>query len=100
MDCKNNFYVEAKDRKTGKTQSLHRLVMGNPQNAHVDHLNHNPRENRKQNLRIVNRNQNMANAKKRKDNTSGVKGFHIQIKLVNGRLTYKSIAKDIQKLFQ
>ena len=53
--------------------SLHRLIMDNP-NSHVDHINHKPNDNRKCNLRVVTREQNQANTKLRKDNTSGTKG--------------------------
>ena len=70
---KNDHYVESRDNDKKVYISLHRIIMDNP-NGDVDHINHNPQDNRKSNLRVTTRSQNMANAKRRKDNTSGVKG--------------------------
>lgn len=53
---------------------LHRYIMDCPDGMDVDHKNHNKFDNRKSNLRIVNRSQNMMNKSKRSDNTSGVTG--------------------------
>lgn len=71
---KSNNYVEGKDENQ-KTISLHRLVMGYPK-YQIDHINHHPNDNRKINLRIVDRCQNQANTKIRVDNTSGTKGVY------------------------
>lgn len=71
---KSNNYVEGMDEQRNSI-SLHRLVMGFP-NCHIDHINHNPQDNRKRNLRLVTREQNQANTKIRKDNTSGIKGVY------------------------
>lgn len=68
---KSNNYVEGMDEQRNSI-SLHRLIMGFP-NCHIDHINHNPQDNRKCNLRLVTREQNQANTKLRKDNTSGTK---------------------------
>jgi len=67
-------YVEGRDND-GNYVSLHRIILDNP-NCHIDHINHNPSDNRIQNLRLVTREQNQANTKIRVDNTSGVKGVH------------------------
>lgn len=71
---KNNLYVESR-KEDGAYISLHRLLMNEPE-LHVDHINHKPNDNRKNNLRIVTREQNQANAKLRIDNTSGIKGVY------------------------
>ena len=71
---KSNNYVEGMDEQRNPI-SLHRLIMGFP-NCHIDHMNHNPQDNRKCNLRLVTREQNQANAKLRVDNTSGIKGVY------------------------
>ena len=57
-----------------KGQCLHRLLMGFPKGLVVDHINHNPLDNRRINLRIVTDTQNKQN---RKDNTSGILGVDI-----------------------
>lgn len=56
--------------------SLHRLIMGFPENKEVDHIIHpskfgNKFDNRKSNLRIVNKSQNQMNKHKQSNNTSG-----------------------------
>lgn len=59
-----------------KNIPLHRLVMECPDDKIVDHINHNPCDNRKCNLRIVTLSQNNANKIKQSNNTSGVTGVY------------------------
>ena len=70
--CKG--YARAAERGTGKNISLHRLVMG--AEKEVDHINRNPADNRKANLREVTRAQNNMNAGLSKNSQSGVTGVH------------------------
>ena len=53
---------------------LHRLVMNAPDKTEVDHINGDGLDNRKENLRIVTHQQNLANQKLSEANTSGYKG--------------------------
>jgi hypothetical protein len=53
---------------------LHRLIMDCPNDKEVDHIDHNPSNNRKINLRIVTSQQNKFNQNVKTNNTSGVKG--------------------------
>ena len=70
--------------KVGKQQvRLHRYVSDiTDDKLIIDHINHDPTENRKCNLRIANKSQNGANRPKNKNNTSGYKGVTT---LKNGR---------------
>ena len=53
---------------------LHRFIMNCPDDKVVDHINHNPLDNRKCNLRICSNQQNCMNANLSKNNTSGYTG--------------------------
>lgn len=70
---KNGYVVN----KTDKLISMHRLVMGFPDNdLEVDHIFHNKNDNRKEKLRIVTPSQNHMNKGKLSTNTSGYTGVY------------------------
>lgn len=52
---------------------MHRLIMKNPK-SDVDHKNWNRLDNRRSNLRLATRSQNIANSKLSSNNTSGYRG--------------------------
>ena len=53
---------------------LHRIIMDDPEDLIVDHINRNPLDNRRDNLRIVSIQENNMNLSIRKTNKSGVSG--------------------------
>lgn len=71
------FYVQSKyfiSTNTKKTIQLHRLIMNCPNNKVIDHINSDPLDNRKSNLRICTSAENAQNKKVNKNNTSGYRG--------------------------
>ena len=61
-------------RTKGPATILHRLLLNAQPGDFVDHINGNPLDNRKSNLRVCSKQQNEFNTKVRKDNTSGYRG--------------------------
>jgi hypothetical protein len=53
---------------------LHRYIVNAPPDKHVDHINCNTLDNRKENLRLCLQIENMHNCKKSKANSTGYKG--------------------------
>jgi hypothetical protein len=64
----NSYVVSTKGIK------LHRLLMNPDDNKDIDHRNGDPLDNRRCNLRVCNRSQNLQNRRKFKNNTSNYKG--------------------------
>lgn len=60
---KNNKYVRGYIR--GRSVLLHRYLMGEPKNLCVDHINHDPLDNRRANLRICTKQENLWNLQKK-----------------------------------
>lgn len=81
--CHRSFHIAYGWNKTpyvafnmGKKKlRLHRVIMGNPEGFFVDHINRNTLDNRKSNLRLATRSQNMANRISR-TGSSKYKGVH------------------------
>lgn len=66
--------VGGRENKTG--MRMHRLIMDAPDGVDVDHIDHNGINNRRNNMRLCTRSENLQNQRKRIDNTSGFKGVH------------------------
>ncbi|WP_144509849.1 AP2 domain-containing protein [Bacillus sp. FJAT-22090] len=66
---KKKYYVV-----TGKGILLHRLIMDAPKGKDIDHIYGDTMDNRKSQLRICDRKQNMSNSKHYANNTSGHRG--------------------------
>ena len=69
---KNGTYVRFSYE--GKKFYLHRFLMQPSKEKVVDHINHNPLDNRKANLRICTHLQNLRNSKSRRNSSSKYKG--------------------------
>lgn len=65
-------------RWEGKQRKVHRIIMGvvEDNSVEVDHINGDPSDNRKCNLRVCTHDKNLKNQKLHKDNTSGYSGVH------------------------
>src|SRR3990167_2096609 len=69
-------YAERQELKSlgGEKIRMHRLIIGAKEGQQADHKNMNRIDNRRGNLRICTKSQNMMNCGRRKNNTSGYKG--------------------------
>lgn len=56
---------------------MHRAILGAPKGVEIDHINHNKIDNRRKNLRLCTRSQNMMNMRKGKMSKDGYKGVYI-----------------------
>lgn len=59
-----------------KHERLHRVIMGNPKDKMVDHVNGDKLDNRKSNLRVTDNAHNKANGRLYRTNKTGYKGVH------------------------
>lgn len=80
-------YAQARALKTQKALMMHRIIMNAPNLLVVDHINHNTIDNRKENLRVVTRQQNQCNVMPRAGTLSRFKGVCLN-KRVNRWIAY------------
>lgn len=72
-------YIRRWDRtsKPARLIGLHREIMGDPKGMVVDHINGDPADNRRENLRVCSQSENNRNSSIRKSNRLGVKGVYL-----------------------
>ena len=78
MWCHSHGYATQWSNDAGKCIRMHRVIMDAPDHLVVDHINSNPLDNRKCNLRLATVAQNVHNNGVRSDNTSGVTGVRFR----------------------
>lgn len=73
MSFKNGYVLVRVD---GRNEFLHRLILDNGSGLIIDHINHDPLDNRRENLRLCSIKQNIRNSRKwkTKDQSSKYKG--------------------------
>ena len=70
-------YVMYSGTKDGlNNKRLHRIIMDDPDGEFIDHINRDPLDNRRDNLRIVTQQENNMNLSMRKTNKSGIAGVY------------------------
>ena len=60
-----------------KSFYMHRMILNPPKDKTVDHINHDPLDNRRKNLRVCTHQQNLMNRALFTNNTSGYKGVYV-----------------------
>lgn len=85
---RNTEHVKYIGSRNGKC--IHRYILNAPPGYEIDHINHNPLDNRKINLRICTHQQNQFNQPLQKNNYSGVTGvsFYPPRKKYRARIKY------------
>lgn len=74
-----SYYASTNIRNSdGKRQTMHmqRAIMNAPKGMFVDHINHDTLDNRRCNLRLATKSENMMNRRRVKPNSSGLKGVY------------------------
>jgi len=78
----HKFYAARTIKADGRTKivRMHRIIMNPPDNLLVDHRNGDGLDNRRQNLRLATKSQNICNSKKRANTSSRFIGVHYRKK--------------------
>jgi hypothetical protein len=82
------FYYTKNNNGEYKRNILHRVLIDCPDGLFVDHINHNPLDNRKQNLRICTKQENLRNRRKPKNYNNTYKGVRQEKKYHKFILTF------------
>ena len=86
---KQNNYMMVYTQVKRKTIPIHRLIMGAKPGQIIDHINRNPLDNRKVNLRFCSARQNCFNTGFKPSNTSGVIGVDYRKDRMKWRATVR-----------
>lgn len=89
-------YARGWDKLTKKQVKMHRFIMSTAEDTIVDHINRNPLDNRKINLRAASRGQNKQNSIIPKNNTTGYKGVYLRKDRENRK--WRALIRFEQKL--
>lgn len=84
-----------------RSVSMHRMILNTPKGMETDHINGDRLDNRRENIRVCTKAQNLRNVAKRTNNSSGMKGVYksrnekwvAQIRL-NGKSYYLGIFSE------
>lgn len=94
-----NLYLVRQD-KDKKEISFHRSLFNLTDNKiHVDHINGNSLDNRRENLRLCTNSQNRKNSKRHKDNTTGFKGVRFSKRKYKLDKPYQAIIQCDKKVY-
>lgn len=90
-------YPVANTIRNGKcfTLCMHRLIMAAADGEELDHINRDPLDNRRCNLRFCTRSQNVANTRKHSNNTSGFKGVSWHKSSMKWRAVIRANGKNV-----
>ena len=95
--CKNGYAARTINLGNGKFKTIwmHRIIIKTPEGKETDHKNLDRLDNRRVNLRICTKTENLRNVFKRANNKSGFKGVHQVGKKWRAYIRVNSIAKHI-----
>ena len=72
------YYINENGKKKSTTKNLNSIIMDVSEGYHIDHINNNPMDNRKENLRTTNHSTNAQNRKgANKNSGTGVRNVHL-----------------------
>lgn len=97
LEVSGNGYVHVSKRVEGRRVRtyLHRLITNAPEGKVVDHINRNPLDNRKSNLRILDKRFNHYNDKVNKQNKSGYANVSWHKECSKWQVTLKHLGKQL-----